>query len=108
MYDAGEKMSDSMDMPMESKNKVYYPHLDFDSNQFPDIAKMDVGKKYVLEIEVNVTRKSQNESEGKEAKSSLCCEVRKVGMSDDQNESGDEKTTKMVEKMYPKKSEAKK
>jgi hypothetical protein len=109
MYDAGEKMSDSMDMemPSESKNKVYYPHLDFDLKQFPEISKMDVGKTYMLEMEVKVTRKSESETETTSPKASLCCEVRKVGMADDQNEPADKKVDNLVEKMYPKKDEKK-
>lgn len=112
MYDAGEKMGEGIESPMkESKDRKYYPHLDFDSKQFPEISKMDVGKKYMLSIEVKVTRKSQNEADGKEPKASLCCEVMRVGMDDDQ-ESGmdkEEKMDKMVDKMYPsKKSEGEK
>jgi hypothetical protein len=77
--------------------------------QFPEISKMDVGKTYMIEVEVKVTRKSENETDGKEPKSSLCCEVRKVGMSDDQNEPAEKKVDNMVAKMYPdKKAEAKK
>ena len=106
MYDASEKMSESLDMPMkEGKDRKYYPHVDFDSKQFPEIEKMKVGKKVMLMIEVKPTQYSINEREGSEAKSSMCMEVLRVGMSDDQ-EAGmekDEKMDKMVDKMYPKK-----
>lgn len=103
MYDAGEKMDSMIDSPVSDKKKVYYPHLDFDSNQFPEIDNIKVGDTCMLTIEVKSCRYSKNESEGKEAKSSMCFEVMKVGMSDDQNESADSKTSKMVEKMYPSK-----
>ncbi len=107
MYDASEKMSESMDMPMESvkgKDRKYYPHLDMDSNQFPEISNLKVGQKAMLIIEVKPTRYSINEKEGdKSPKSSMCFEVIRVGMADDQNESSEKKVDKMMEKMYPEK-----
>lgn len=106
MYDASEKMSESLEMPMkEGKDRKYYPHVDFESKQFPDIEKMKVGKKYMLMIEVKPTRYSINEREGSESKSSMCMEVIRVGMADDQDagREGNEKVDKMVEKMYNKK-----
>ena len=111
MYDAGEKMGSMMDeMPStgKGKDKKYYPHLDFDSNQFPEISNMKVGTEAMLVIKVKPTRFSINEKEGNEPKSSMCFEVLEVGMSDDQNEPSEKKVDKMVEKMYPKKEEAKK
>jgi hypothetical protein len=110
MYDAGEMMSKSFDGPVtakEGKDRKYYPHLDMDSNQFPEISKMKVGEKCMLMIEVKPTRYSINEREGQEAKSSMCFEVMRVGMAEDQ-EAGmekEEKMDKMVDKMYPKKKE---
>lgn len=110
MYDAGEKMSESLEMPVskEGKDRKYYPHVDFDSKQFPEIKSMKVGKKYMLMIEVKPTRFSINEREGSEEKSSMCMEVLRVGMGDQEAgmEKG-EKMDKMVEKMYPKKEEEK-
>ena len=81
MFDAGEKMSE-MDCCEEkpSKNKKYYPYLSFESDQFPEIKKMKIGKKYTLVIEVNPTRYSTNEREGKETESSISLEVLKVGL----------------------------
>lgn len=105
MYDAGEKMDSMIDSPVSDKKKVYYPHLDFDSNQFPEIDNVKVGDTCMLEIEVKSVRYSKNESGGKEAKSSMCFEVIKVGMSDDQNEPSEKKVDKMVEKMYPTKKD---
>lgn len=89
--------------PMKGERK-YYPHFDFDSKQFPDVEKMKVGKKYMVTMEVKPIRYSINEREGSKSKSSMCFEVLRVGMSDDQD-SGmekDEKLDKMVDKMYKK------
>ena len=108
MYDASEKMSESFEGPVDvekGKDKKYYPHVDFDSKQFPEIEKMKVGKKCMLMIEVKPTRYSINEREGNESKSSMCMEVLRVGMAEDQ-EAGmekEEKMEKMVDKMYPNK-----
>jgi len=107
MYDAGELMKNSeiaIEAPRNMKGKKYYPHLDMDSNQFPDIAKLKVGQKYMLMFEVKPIRHSINEKEGdKNPKSSMCFEVVRVGMADEQNESLEKKVDKMVEKMYPEK-----
>lgn len=106
MYDAGESYKDSeMEMAEPgSKNKKYYPHIDLNSENFPEIEDMKVGRKYILTIEVKPTRFSINESEGSKKKASMCFEVSKVGMADDQDagKEGGEKVDKMVEKMYPK------
>ena len=94
----------AIESPGSMKDKKYYPHLDMDSNQFPDIAKLKVGQKCMLMIEVKPTRYSINEKEGdKNPKSSMCFEVMRVGMADEQNESSEKKVDKMVEKMYPEK-----
>ena len=114
MYDASESESEryggEMEIAMPSKDgkketRKYYPHLDLNSNQFPEIGNMKVGSKVMLMIEVKPTRFSINEKEGKEPKSEMCFEMTKVGMCDDQEEGMDkeEKMDKMVEKMYPKK-----
>jgi hypothetical protein len=107
MYDAGEsfgKTEMAIESPGNSKDKKYYPHLDMDSNQFPDISKLKVGQKCMLMIEVKPTRYSINEKEGdKNPKSSMCFEVLRVGMADEQNESSEKKVDKMMEKMYPEK-----
>lgn len=113
MYDASESESEMYgeEVAMPSKGgkstKKYYPHLDFDSKQFPEISNMKVGKECMLLVKVKPTRFSINEKEGTEAKSEMCFDVLEVGMSDDQNESSDEKTNKMVDKMYPPKTEKK-
>ena len=107
MYDAGELMKDS-EMAVESSpssdDRKYYPHLDMSSNQFPDISKLKVGQKCMLMIEVKPKRYSVNENDGdKNPKASMCFEVMRVGMADEQNESSEKKVDKMVEKMYPEK-----
>jgi len=108
MYDAAEKMSEMEVMPSTGKKgepRKYYPHLDINSEAFPMIKDMKVGEKCMLMIEVKPVRVSTSESEGKEEKTSMCMEIRKIGMADDQ-ESGmekDEKMDKMVSKMYPEK-----
>ena len=107
MYDAGEIYNDSEMKMLEpgSKNKKYYPHIDLNSKNLPEIKDMKVGKKYIMTIEVKPIRFSINESEGSEKKASMCFEVSKVGLADDQDSSmeKDEKMDKMVEKMYPEK-----
>jgi len=58
----------------------------------------------MLMVEVKPVRVSTSESEGQKEKTSMCMEIRRIGMADDQ-EAGmekDEKVDKMVEKMYPK------
>jgi len=55
-------------------------------------------------FEVKPIRHSIDEKEGdKNLKSSMCFEVVRVGMADEQNESSEKKVDKMVEKMYPEK-----
>lgn len=108
MYDAAENIGEGLEEKlMEStkgEKRKYYPHLDMDSNQFPDISKLKVGQKCMLMIEVKPTRYSINEKEGdKNPKSSMCFEVLRVGMADEQNESSEKKVDKMMEKMYPEK-----
>jgi hypothetical protein len=116
MYDASESESERYgeEMPMESvkgsskkETRKYYPHLDLNSNQFPEIGNMKVGSKVMLMVEVKPTRFSINEKEGKEPKSEMCFEITRVGMAEDQDagKEGSEKVDKMVEKMYPKKEE---
>jgi len=105
MYDAGEKMSESMDAPMDSsKNEKYYPHLDLDNKQLPEISKWQVGKKYTLVVEVKATRKSMREKEGSEAKESMCFEVQRIGVKPG-NISGDQKVNKIVDNMYKEEGE---
>ena len=119
MYDASESESERYgeDMPMElvkgsskKETRKYYPHLDLNSNQFPEIGNMKVGSKVMLMVEVKPTCFSINEKEGKEPKSEMCFEITRVGMAEDQDagKEGEEKVDKMVEKMYPKKDEKEK
>lgn len=105
MYDAGRKMGKAETAISPSKSDKYYPHLDLDSKQFPMLKDMKVGKKCVLMIEVKPTSFSVNEREGQEENSSMCMEVLRVGMAEDQDAvmEKDEKMEKMVEKMYPSK-----
>lgn len=118
MYDASESESEryggEMEIATPSKGKKetrkYYPHLDLNSNQFPEIGNMKVGSKVMLMVEVKPTRFSINEKEGKEPKSEMCFEITRVGMAEDQDagEEGEKKVDKMVEKMYPSKKDDKK
>lgn len=105
MFDAGRKMGKEEMIGVPSKSDKYYPHLDLDSEAFPMIKEMKVGKKCMLTIEVKPTSFSVNEREGDKERSSMCMEILRVGMSDDQEEGmeKDEKMDKMVEKMYPEK-----
>lgn len=112
MYDAGETRSEmygeDMEMPLSSgkakkDSKKYYPHLDIDSNQFPEISNLKVGETKMLMIQVKPTRYSVNEKEGNEPKSNMCFDILQIGIADEQNESADKKTDKLVEKMYPSK-----
>lgn len=107
MYDAGRKMNEEMATKSPLKKEMYYPHLDLDSKQLPEIKSWKVGQKYMLLVEVKATRKAMNEREGKEAKEDMCFEIHKIGVKEKEM-SGEEKTDKMVEKMYPKKEEEKK
>ena len=121
MYEAGltrKEMYGEMDMPVEAtgsskkaEEKKIYPHLELNSKQFPEIENMKVGKKFLITIEVKPTRFSINDGDPKgEAKASMCFEISRIGMADDQEEGmeKDEKMDKMVEKMYPEKKEEKK
>ena len=103
MYKTGKKIrKDEL-----SDGDMYYPHLDFDSDQFPEIKNMKVGKKYKMVIEVKPTRMSISEREdekGNEKRQSMCMEVLSAGMKE-KKLSGEEKTDKMIEKMYPKKED---
>lgn len=102
-----DEMSDGPVAVEKGKERKYYPHLDMDSNQFPEISKLKVGKKVMLTIEVKPTRFSVNEKEGKEPKSSMCFEVLRVGMAKDQSAgmSGGEKVENIVNKMYSEEKE---
>ena len=104
MYEAGRKMNEEMSIESPSKKDMFYPHLDLDSKQLPEIKDWKVGQKYRLIIEVKATRKAMNEREGKEAKEDMCFEIHKIGVGEKEM-SSEEKTDKMVEKMYPKKEE---
>lgn len=109
MYDAAEKMSDmEVNMPSSGKkgeSRKYYPHLDINSEAFPMIKDMKVGEKCLLMVEVKPVRVSTSESESKGEMTSMCMEIRRIGMADDQEASmeKDEKIEKMVGKMYKKK-----
>jgi hypothetical protein len=108
LYDAAEKMSDmEVDIPSTGKKgepRKYYPHLDINSEAFPMIKDMKVGEKCMLMVEVKPVRVSTSESEGKKDNTSMCMEIRRIGMADDQEagKESSEKVDKMVEKMYPK------
>ena len=118
MYDAGETRDQMYgeDMPMmesggksKKDTKKYYPDLDLDSNQFPEIPNLKVGETVMLCIQVKPTRYSINEKEGNEPKSNMCFDILQIGVDDDQNEPADKKVDNMVSKMYPdKKTEVKK
>lgn len=113
MYEAGltRKEMYGADMPemvegssKKGDEKKIYPRLDLNSKQFPEIENMKVGKKSIITLEVKPTRFSINDGDPKaEAQSSMCFEVIRVGMGD--QEAGmekDEKMDKMIDKMYPK------
>jgi hypothetical protein len=104
MYEVGQKRGEEMELEAPSKNEMYYPHLDLNSKQLPEIKSWKVGQKYMLVLEVKATRKAMNEKEGKEAKDDMCFEIHKVGVKEKEM-SNDEKTDSMVEKMYPKKED---
>jgi len=104
MYEVGKKMGEEMAIEKPSKNEMYYPHLDLNSEQLPEIKDWKVGQKYTLVVEVKATRKSMNEREGNEAKEDMCFEIHKIGVKENEK-SNDEKTDEMVEKMYPKKED---
>jgi len=107
----GEDMPEMAISGKKMEDKKIYPHIDLNSKQFPELEDMKVGKSYLITLEVKPIRFSINDGEPKgEAKASMCMEIHKVGMAEDQDAGmeGDEKTDKMVEKMYPSKKEDKK
>jgi len=113
MYDVSETESEKyreeiLIAPFKDGKKEprkYYPYLDLNSNQFPEIENIKVGSKVMLMIEVKPTRFSINEKEeGKKPKSEMHFEILRVGMGDiEKGMDKEEKMNKMLEKMYPKK-----
>ena len=57
-YNLGSK---SVDNEPLSKDMAYYPSFHLDSKKFPPMKKWEVGKKYKVTIELQMTRKSENE-----------------------------------------------
>ena len=107
----GEDMPEMAIGSKKGEDKKIYPHIDLNSKQFPELENMKVGKSCMIMLEVKPIRYSINDGDPKgEAKASMCMEIHKIGMADDQ-EAGmekEEKMDKMVEKMYPEKKKEEK
>jgi hypothetical protein len=89
---------------MENKPVKIYPTFRLGSDDLPDLKDMEVGKKYNLELEIEVMSKSQGsewdqESSKKDVINSTL-KVLKVGCCDDMGEKKEDKMSMMSGKEY--------
>ena len=88
-------------VPMQEAESEYYPTIDFDEEQLPEIAKMDMqpDEDYVLEVHVNVKEvtKRKEGKEGDEGLARATFEIKKVGIVE-QSEMSAEDVKKRIDK----------
>lgn len=83
MKDLGEVMEGPM--VDEEKGKKYYPSITIPSEQFPELAKKDIGDECVLKVKVVVTSKRIAESDGGK-ESEIGLELREAAIAEEQPE----------------------
>lgn len=103
MYDMGTKPDKSkkgMDCCVgEMANETRYPNIyDVDSEKFPPMKSMQVGKEYEVTMKVKPTRITID----KGGKMSCSMDIIQMGM--DEPDTTDSKLNKMVDGMYPEKA----